>query len=146
MDRPKKKYGSTRTSLTVNSSVNSKLNQLAWEPNLDIFFQLCCLKLQNWIHSPTMLETQAVFRVCAIVRETGDIPWSCILINNEAFRRHLAQTTDAQIENSLQCMAKIQSQSQSFWYGRSIFCLPHRPHFWDIFDSCLHWVSVIRAT
>ena len=24
---------------------------------------------------------------------------------------------------------KIQSQSKIFWYGQSIFCLPHRPNF-----------------
>ena len=41
---------------------------------------------------------------------------------------------------------KIQSQSQFFRYGGSIFCLPHRPNFSDIFDLCLHWVSVVRAT
>ena len=40
---------------------------------------------------------------------------------------------------------KIQSQSQIFRYGRSIFCLPHRPNFSDIFDLCLHWMSVVRA-
>jgi hypothetical protein len=40
---------------------------------------------------------------------------------------------------------KIQSQSQIFKYGRSIFCLPHRPNFSDIFDLCLHWVSVVRV-
>ena len=42
---------------------------------------------------------------------------------------------------------KIQSQSQSqiFRHNQSIFCLPHRPNFSDIFDLCLHWVSVIRA-
>ena len=39
---------------------------------------------------------------------------------------------------------KIQSQSQIFRYGGSIFCLPHRPNFSDIFDLCLHWVSVVR--
>ena len=39
---------------------------------------------------------------------------------------------------------KIQSQSQIFRYGRSIFCLPHRLNFSDIFDLCLHWVSVVR--
>ena len=39
---------------------------------------------------------------------------------------------------------KIQSQSQLFRYGRSIFCLPHRPNFSDILDLCLHWVSVVR--
>ena len=40
---------------------------------------------------------------------------------------------------------KIQSQSQIFRYGGSIFCLPHRPKFSDIFDLCLHWVSVVRV-
>ena len=40
---------------------------------------------------------------------------------------------------------KIKSQSQIFRYGRSIFCLPHWPNFSDIFDLCLHWVSVVRA-
>ena len=34
---------------------------------------------------------------------------------------------------------KIQSQSQIFRYGRSIFCLPHRPNFSYIFDLCLQW-------
>ena len=40
---------------------------------------------------------------------------------------------------------KIHSHSQIFRYGGSIFCLPHRPNFSDIFDFCLHWVSVLRA-
>ena len=40
---------------------------------------------------------------------------------------------------------KIHSHSQIFRYGRSIFCLPHRPNFSDIFDLCLHWVSVVRG-
>ena len=40
---------------------------------------------------------------------------------------------------------KIQSQSQIFKYGRSIFCLPHQPKFTDFFDLFLHWVSVVRA-
>ena len=39
---------------------------------------------------------------------------------------------------------KIHSHSQIFRYGGSIFCLPHRPNFSDIFDLCLHWVSVVR--
>ena len=41
---------------------------------------------------------------------------------------------------------KIHSHSQIFRYGRSIFCLPHRPNFSDIFDLCLHWVSVVRES
>ena len=40
---------------------------------------------------------------------------------------------------------KIYSHSQIFRYGRSIFCLPHRPKFSDFFDFCLHWVSVVRG-
>ena len=40
---------------------------------------------------------------------------------------------------------KIHSHSQIFRYGRSIFCLPHRPKFSDFFDLCLHWVSIVRG-
>ena len=40
---------------------------------------------------------------------------------------------------------KIHSHSQIFSYGGIIFCLPHRPNFSDIFDLCLHWVSVVRG-
>ena len=40
---------------------------------------------------------------------------------------------------------KIHSHSQIFRYGGSIICLPHRPIFSDIFDLCLHWVSVVRG-
>ena len=40
---------------------------------------------------------------------------------------------------------KIHSHSQIFRYGRSIFCMPQRPNFSDIFNLCLHWVSVIRG-
>ena len=40
---------------------------------------------------------------------------------------------------------KIHSHSQIYRYGGSIFCLPHRPNFSDIFDLCLHWVSVVRG-
>ena len=37
---------------------------------------------------------------------------------------------------------KIHSHSQIFRYSRNIFCLPHWPNFSDIFDLCLHRVSV----
>ena len=39
---------------------------------------------------------------------------------------------------------KLHSHSQIFRYSQGIFCLPHRPNFSDIFDLCLHWVSVVR--
>ena len=48
-------------------------------------------------------------------------------------------------EIALTAWPKIQSQSQIFQYGRSIFCLPHQPNFSDIFDLFLHWVSVVRG-
>ena len=40
--------------------------------------------------------------------------------------------------------ARPKIPSQIFGYGRSIFCLPHRLKFSDIFDLCLHWASVVR--
>ena len=40
---------------------------------------------------------------------------------------------------------KIHSHSQIFRYGRSIFCLPHRPKFSDFFDLFLHWMSIVRV-
>ena len=42
--------------------------------------------------------------------------------------------------------ARPKFHSQIFRYCRSIFCLPHRPNFSDIFDLCLHLVSVVRAS
>jgi hypothetical protein len=39
--------------------------------------------------------------------------------------------------------AQPKIQSQIFRYDRSIFCLPHQPNFSDIFDLCLHWVSIV---
>jgi hypothetical protein len=41
---------------------------------------------------------------------------------------------------------EIKSQSQIYRYGRSIFCLPHRPKISVfLFFLCLHWVSVVRG-
>ena len=48
-------------------------------------------------------------------------------------------------ERAFTARPKIHSHSQIFSYGRSIFCLPHRPNFSDFFDLCLHWVSVVRV-
>ena len=38
---------------------------------------------------------------------------------------------------------KMNSHSQIFRYGRSLYCLPHQSKFSDFFDLCLHWVSVV---
>ena len=47
-------------------------------------------------------------------------------------------------EKAFTARPKIHSHSQIFRYGQSIFCLPLRPNFSDIFDLCLHWMSVVR--
>ena len=52
---------------------------------------------------------------------------------------------DAREEIVFTVRPKIHSHSQIFRYGQSIFCLPHRPNFSDIFDVCPHWVSVVRG-
>ena len=49
-------------------------------------------------------------------------------------------------ENAFIAGPKIHSHSQIFRYGRSIFFQPHWPKFSDFFNSCLHWVSVVRGT
>ena len=49
-------------------------------------------------------------------------------------------------EKAFTAQPKIHSHSQIFRCGQSIFCLPHRPNFSDIFYSCLHWVSVVRVS
>ena len=46
-------------------------------------------------------------------------------------------------ENIFTARPKIKSQSQIFRYDQSIFCLSHRPKISDLFDLCLHWVSVV---
>ena len=67
--------------------------------------------------------------------------FTCILTNYVS--HHGLRTPREEIVFSAR--PKIHSHSQIFRYGRSIFCLPHRPNFSDNFDLCLHWVSVVRA-
>ena len=57
----------------------------------------------------------------------------------------VSRTTDAQWGNRIHCMAENQLHFQIFRYGRSIFCLPHRPKISDFFDLCLRWVFVVRG-
>ena len=40
---------------------------------------------------------------------------------------------------------KINSHSQIFRYGRSIFYLPYLPKFTDFIDLCLHWVCWVSV-
>ena len=71
--------------------------------------------------------------------------YSSNLSNNELCNQSTHGLRTPREEIAFTVRPKIQSQSQIFRYGRSIFCLPHRPNFSDIFDLCLHWVSVVRG-
>ena len=64
--------------------------------------------------------------------------------NNDAYGADHGLRTPGE-EIAFTARPKINSQSQIFRYGRSIFCLPHRPKFSDFFDLCVHWVSVVRS-
>ena len=74
----------------------------------------------------------------------GHSYWTRLSFMNHSFH---PRTTDARREEkAFTARPKIHSYSQSFRYGQSIFCLPLRPNFSDIFDLCLHWVSVVRGS
>ena len=70
--------------------------------------------------------------------------WCCLLSITVPFT-HMHRLRTPREEIAFTERPKIHSHSQIFRYGRSIFCLPHRPKFSDFFDLCLHWVSVVRA-
>ena len=66
------------------------------------------------------------------------------LLNAQCNMGHRLRTCGEEI--AFTARPKIQSQSEIYRYGRSIFCLPHRPNISGFFDLCLHWVSVVRDT
>ena len=68
-----------------------------------------------------------LFIICSIEKKTGNFKLENV-INQVQIAR-----------------PKIKSQSQIYRYGRSIFCLPHRPKISGFFDLCVHWVSVVRG-
>ena len=63
------------------------------------------------------------------------------LARNLRGRKHGLRTVGEEI--AFTARPKIKSQSQILRYGRSIFCLPHRPNFSDLLELCLYWVSVV---
>ena len=79
-----------------------------------------------------MKESSCFFKLTA--------PWRA----NRDSRIHGTRTPGENI--AFPVWPKINSLSQIFRYGRSIFCLPHRPKFSDFFDICLHWMSVVRGS
>ena len=73
---------------------------------------------------------------------TSPIVFTSGFLKNQHDGNHRLRTPRE--ETAFTARPKINSQSQIFRYGQSIFCLPHRPNFSDFFDLCLHWVSVVR--
>ena len=67
---------------------------------------------------------------------TETIQFAKHFLENSNYRNHRLRTPREEI--AFTARPKIQSQSQIFRYGQSIFCLPHWPSFSDIFDLCLH--------
>ena len=80
-------------------------------------------------------------------RKVDFLEKSFLVISNWTFKTTFSwsRTTDAQRWNNLHCTAENSIPIPIFRYGGSTFCLPHRPNFSDIFDSCLHWVSSVRV-
>ena len=99
--------------------------------------------------SLSSLSQQSEFRKIAKVNFFwSQDPYNCLEleISNQSVKicpfSHGLRTPREEI--AFTARPKIQSQSQIFRYGRSIFRLPHWPNLSDIFDLCLHWVSVDR--
>ena len=70
------------------------------------------------------------------------IQYKILIVKNGLWTHGLRMPRE---EMAFTAQPKIHSHSQIFRYGGSIFCLPHRPNFSDIFDFCLYWVSVVGA-
>ena len=60
----------------------------------------------------------------------------CLEGSEEIHRRVHGLRTPGE-EMVITAWPKINSQSQIFRYGQSIFCLPHQPKFLYFFDLCL---------
>jgi hypothetical protein len=88
-----------------------------------------------------LLHTQLI--VCAENVRSWFKSWVFLFTFQAYILPHGLRTPREEI--AITARPKIQSQSQIFRYGRSIFCLPHRPNFSDIFDSCLQWVCVVHV-
>ena len=117
------------------------------------------IKLYNGNTYPTVRNTQHLekfLKNCATAEkrlyfECVSWPWNSTLVvtsfvsdNGIYGSGHWLWTPSEEI--AITARPKINSYSQIFWYGQSIFCLPHWPKFSYFFDLCLHWVSVVRGS
>ena len=119
--------------------IKVKLWEIVW--NYVKVCEITCVKLTKKRYQPTFWGKRFLFWCCIICLTINLYKLQCCQIETKS------RTTDVQRGNSLHCTAKNSHPIPIFIrYGRSIFCLPHRPNFSDIFDLCLHWVSVVRGT
>jgi hypothetical protein len=112
-----------------------------------------CTRCQSWTEfiSPFSMQLQEEWETTEIGNDSHfliilDSLWYIENQNKYVFTHsidHGLRTPGEEIAFTAQ--PKIKSQSKMFLYGRSIFCLPHRPKISDFFDLCLHWVSVVRG-
>ena len=103
----------------------------------------CCREQENLLEMGHFCITFA-FWYCSDLCRAKD--FSCSVKENRSYcsSNHGLRTPREGI--AMTARPRIQSQSQIFRYSRRIFCLPHRPNFSDIFDLCLHWVSIVCAS
>ena len=105
----------------------------------------CRIIVQNcYAESPCriIVQNHCAESLCRITVQSYLVSSPCQKLNPYS-RIHGLRTPSEEI--AFTARPKIQSQSQIFRYGQSIRCLPQRPNFSDIFDLCLHWVSVVRV-
>jgi hypothetical protein len=98
----------------------------------------------NWVLFRVDRSSSVIGPSCVSTHTSLASPTAVIIllyVNNDHASHGLRSPGE---KTAITARPKIQSQSQILMYGRSIFCLPHRPNFSDIFDFCLHWVSVVR--
>ena len=98
------------------------------------------------VHNSQNINISAALTKCICLGIRASTRILKTLVNSSKFvlsfyrSKHGVQTPREEI--AFTAWPKVQSQSQIFRHGGSIFCLPHQPNLSDIFDLCLHWVSV----
>ena len=114
-----------------------------WQASLDFSASSYCIT-RSTVGRITKLcpNTNEIY----LLSKSANILWKCkTFYSNTTSFSHFHGLRTPREEIAFTERLKIQSQSQIFRYGQSIFCLPHQPSFSDIFDLYLHWVSVVHA-
>ena len=114
------------------SQLQTSLGSLAiWSPVCSGFIKLQAdaewlYKQKDWIHCTIWAKMNEILYLRIKV-------YRCYLVGSNVFLFLKSRTIDPQRGNSLHCTAK--NSIQIPYFLGSIFCLPHRPNFSDIFDT-----------